>query len=69
MTQMDKFEDMNGRFVSLGTVMTQRHKFRDRRWTLLLYFIVYLFDVINFYVSFYNFGQTLRWFDSPNFLE
>ena len=30
MTQMDKFEDLNDRFVSLGTGMTQRHKFRDR---------------------------------------
>ena len=32
-------------------------------------FIVYLFDVINLCVSLYNFGQTLRWFDSPRFLE
>ena len=32
-------------------------------------FIVYLFDVINFCVSLYNFGQTLRWFDSSRFLE
>jgi len=30
MTQMDKFEDLNGRFVSLETGMTHRHKFRDR---------------------------------------
>ena len=29
MTQIDKFEDLNGRFVSLETEMTQRHKFRD----------------------------------------
>ena len=30
---------------------------------------MHLFDVINFYISLYNFGQTLRWFDSPRFLE
>ena len=32
-------------------------------------FIVYLFDVINFSIFLYNFGQTLRWLDSPKFLE
>ena len=32
-------------------------------------FIVYLFDVIIFCVSLYNFGQTLKWFDSTRFLE
>ena len=32
-------------------------------------FIVHLFDVINLYISLYNFGQTLKWFDSPKFLE
>ena len=30
---------------------------------------MHLFDVIIFYISLYNFGQTLRWFDSPRFLE
>ena len=30
---------------------------------------MYLFDVINLYISLYIFGQTLRWFDSPRFLE
>ncbi len=30
MTQSNKFENMNGRFASLGTGMTQRYKFRDR---------------------------------------
>jgi len=35
MTQMNKFEDLNNRFVSLGTGMTRQHKFRDRWWTLL----------------------------------
>ena len=34
MTQMNKFEDVNNRFVSLGTGMTRQHKFRDRWWTL-----------------------------------
>lgn len=37
MTQSNKFEDLNGRFASLGTGMTQRYKFRDRWWTLLNY--------------------------------
>jgi len=36
MTQMKKFEDLNNRFVSLGTGMTRQHKFRDRWWTLLM---------------------------------
>ena len=36
MTQMNKFEDLNDRFASLGTGMTQRYKFRDR-WCTLLY--------------------------------
>ena len=30
---------------------------------------MHLFDVINLYISLYNFGQTLRLFDSPRFLE
>ena len=30
---------------------------------------MHLFDVINLYISLYNFGQILRWFDSPRFLE
>jgi len=30
---------------------------------------VHLFDFINLYISLYNFGQTLRWFDSLRFLE
>ena len=30
MTQLNKFEDLNGRFASLGTGMTQPNKFRDR---------------------------------------
>ena len=29
-TQMNKFEDINGRFASLETGMTQSNKFRDR---------------------------------------
>ena len=37
MTQMNKFEDLNGRFTSLGTRMTQRYKFEDR-WCTLLFF-------------------------------
>ena len=36
MTQLNKFEDLNGRFVSLATGMTQSNKFRDRWHTLLL---------------------------------
>jgi hypothetical protein len=36
MTQMNKFEDLNGRFASLGTGMTQQRKFRDS-WCTLLY--------------------------------
>jgi len=28
-----------------------------------------VFDVINLYISLYNFGQTLRWFNSLRFLE
>jgi hypothetical protein len=32
---MNKFEDLNGRFTSLGTGMTQRYKFMDR-WRILL---------------------------------
>ena len=30
MTQLNKFEDLNGRFASLETGMTQPNKFRDR---------------------------------------
>jgi hypothetical protein len=30
MTQPNKFEDLNGRFASLGTEMTQPNKFKDR---------------------------------------
>ena len=30
---------------------------------------MHLFDVINLYISLYNFSQTLRWFDSSKFLE
>ena len=30
MTQLNKFEDLNDRFASLGTGMTQPNKFRDR---------------------------------------
>jgi len=30
MTEMNKFEDLNNRFVSLGTGMTRQHKFKDR---------------------------------------
>jgi hypothetical protein len=30
MTQLNKFDDLNGRFASLGTGMTQPNKFRDR---------------------------------------
>jgi hypothetical protein len=33
---MNKFEDLNGRFASLGTGMTQQRKFRDRWCTTLL---------------------------------
>jgi hypothetical protein len=33
---MNKFEELNDRFTSLGTGMTQQHKFRDRWCTLLL---------------------------------
>ena len=29
MTQMNKFENLNGRFTSLGTGMTQLNKFED----------------------------------------
>jgi len=36
MTQPNKFEDLNDRFTSLGTEMTQLNKFRDRWHTLLL---------------------------------
>jgi hypothetical protein len=36
MTQMNKFDDLNGRFTSLETGMTQQRKFRDR-WCTLLY--------------------------------
>ena len=36
MTQPNKFEDLNDRFTSLGTGMTQSNKFRDRWCTLLL---------------------------------
>jgi hypothetical protein len=39
MTQMNKFEDLNGRFASLGTGMTQQRKFRDR-WCTLLFFLI-----------------------------
>jgi hypothetical protein len=35
MTQMNKFEDLNGQFASLGTGMTQQRKFKDRCCTLL----------------------------------
>ena len=35
MTQMDKFKNLNGRFVSLEIEMTPRHKFRDRGCNLL----------------------------------
>nr|ABF97604.1 hypothetical protein LOC_Os03g41674 [Oryza sativa Japonica Group] len=31
MTQSNKFEDLNSRFASLWTGMTQRYKFRDRQ--------------------------------------
>ena len=34
--QKNKFEDLNDRFANLGTGMTQRYKFRDRWWTLLI---------------------------------
>jgi hypothetical protein len=34
---MNKFEDINGRFMSLGTGITQSNKFEDRWWTLLLF--------------------------------
>ena len=36
MTEPNKFEDLNDRFMSLGTGMTQSNKFRDRWCTLLL---------------------------------
>jgi len=35
MTQINKFDDLNGRFASLETEMTRQYKFRDRWWTLL----------------------------------
>jgi hypothetical protein len=44
MTQMNKFEDLNDRFASLGTGMTQQRKFRDRGCTLLIEF-GYIFPV------------------------
>jgi hypothetical protein len=31
MTQKNKFEDINDRFASSGTEMTQLNKFKDRR--------------------------------------
>jgi hypothetical protein len=34
-TQINKFEDLNGQFVSLGTGMTHPNKFKDRQCTLL----------------------------------
>jgi hypothetical protein len=30
MTQLNKFEDLNGQFASLGIGMTQPNKFRDQ---------------------------------------
>ena len=38
MTQSNKFEDLNDRFTSLGTGMTQSNKFSDRWRTLLFFF-------------------------------
>jgi hypothetical protein len=35
MIPMNKFDDLNGRFASLGTGMIQLNKFEDRWWTLL----------------------------------
>jgi hypothetical protein len=35
MIQPNKFDDLNARFVSLGTGMIQLNKFKDSQWTLL----------------------------------
>jgi hypothetical protein len=43
MTQMNKFEDLNGRLMSLWTEITHLNKFEDRQWTLLRDFSVRAF--------------------------
>jgi hypothetical protein len=35
---MNKFENLNGKFTSLRTGMTQQYKFRNRCWTLLYFY-------------------------------
>jgi len=40
MTQTNKFEDINDRFMSLETGMTRQHKFKDRWWIYLLSTVV-----------------------------
>ena len=40
MTQMKKFKDLNDRFTSLETDITQSNKFEDSWWTLLFFFFL-----------------------------
>ena len=44
------------------------YKLSTIRFFISYIFIVHQFDIINFYISLYNFGQTWYCFDSPRFL-
>ncbi len=58
MTQSNKFEDLNGRFASLGIGMTQRYKFIDRWWTLLFFFH-HVCKIPNLLLSLYIFTDSI----------
>jgi hypothetical protein len=58
MIQSNKFEDLNGRFASLGIGMTHRYKFRDRWWTLLFFFH-HVCKIPNLLLSLYIFTDSI----------
>ena len=60
---MNKFDDLKGRFMSLGTKMTQSNKFEDRRRTFTYntfllpkntYQTWYLADLLQFVMEFFT---------------
>ena len=50
-------------------IMILLYKLSTIKFFINYIFIVHQFDIINFYISLYNFGQIWNCFDSPRFLK
>jgi hypothetical protein len=58
MTLMNKFEDLYGRFASLGTGMTQSDKFENRQCTVLFVYYCWLYERDTYVLHLYRMGAS-----------